>query len=98
MSEPFDNWESKLDMSPEQNSHQSTEFSGLANHAESSITENDFTFPCEGSCEDDDVLTESKIKEFLEEKVLNILDRRLHMSNSLLLVVVICCSFFVAGP
>jgi mitogen-activated protein kinase kinase kinase ANP1 len=72
MSEPFDNWESKFDMSPEKNSHQSMEFGGLAKHAESSITENDFTFPVEGSCEDDDVLTESKIKAFLEEKVLSI--------------------------
>lgn len=72
MSEPFDNWESKFDMGPEQNSQQSMEFGGLAKHAESSITENAFTFPVEGSCEDDDVLTESKIKAFLEEKVLGI--------------------------
>jgi hypothetical protein len=72
MSEPFDNWESKFDASPEQTSHQSMEFGGLAKHAESSMTENDFTFPCEGSCEDDDVLTESKIKAFLDEKVLSI--------------------------
>jgi mitogen-activated protein kinase kinase kinase ANP1 len=69
ISEPFDNWGSKFDISPGQNSNQSTEFGGLARHAESSITEIDFTFPCEGSCEDDDVLTESKIKAFLEEKV-----------------------------
>ncbi|KAJ1289544.1 hypothetical protein BS78_02G172600 [Paspalum vaginatum] len=72
MSEPFDNWENKFDISPEQNSHQSMEFRGLAKHAESSITENDFTFPVEGSCEDDDVLTESKIKAFLEEKALDL--------------------------
>ncbi|KAG2643244.1 hypothetical protein PVAP13_2KG310700 [Panicum virgatum] len=72
MSEPFDNWESKFDMSLEQNSHQSMEFGGLAKHAESRITENDFTFPVEGSCEDDDVLTESKIKAFLEEKALDL--------------------------
>nr|BAD25847.1 putative protein kinase [Oryza sativa Japonica Group] len=72
MSEPFDNWESKFDASPEQTSHQSMEFGGLAKHAESSMTENDFTFPCEGSCEDDDVLTESKIKAFLDEKALDL--------------------------
>ncbi|KAF8657614.1 hypothetical protein HU200_059761 [Digitaria exilis] len=72
MSEPFDNWESKFDVGPEQNSHQSMEFGGLAKHAESSITENEFTFPVEGSCEDDDVLTESKIKAFLEEKALDL--------------------------
>ena len=71
MSEPFDDdWKSKYDMSPEQSSHQSREFGGLAKHPESSMTENDFTFPCEGSCEDDDVLSESKIEAFLDEKVL----------------------------
>ncbi|KAL6655647.1 hypothetical protein ACP70R_006473 [Stipagrostis hirtigluma subsp. patula] len=72
MSEPFDNWERKFEIGPEQSSHKSTEFSGLAKHAESSITENEFTFPCEGSCEDDYVLTESKIKEFLDEKALDL--------------------------
>uniref|UniRef100_J3MX51 mitogen-activated protein kinase kinase kinase n=2 Tax=Oryza brachyantha TaxID=4533 RepID=J3MX51_ORYBR len=72
MSEPFDNWESKFVASPEQSSHQSMEFGGLAKHAESSMTENDFTFPCEGSCEDDDVLTESKIKAFLDEKAFDL--------------------------
>lgn len=72
MSEPFDDWKSKYDISPEQSSHQSREFGGLAKHAESSMTENDFTFPCEGSCEDDDVLTESKIEAFLDEKALDL--------------------------
>ncbi|KAM3275155.1 hypothetical protein ACQJBY_043869 [Aegilops geniculata] len=73
MSEPFDDdWKSKYDMSPEQSSHQSREFGGLAKHPESSMTENDFTFPCEGSCEDDDVLTESKIEAFLDEKALDL--------------------------
>ena len=72
MSEPFDKWENKFDISPDQNSHQPMELGELAKHAESSITENDFTFPVEGSCEDDDVLTESKIKAFLEEKVIRI--------------------------
>ncbi|KAL5201272.1 hypothetical protein ABZP36_035626 [Zizania latifolia] len=72
MSEPFDNWESKFDARPEQSSGQPVEFDGLAKHAERSMTENDFTFPCEGSCEDDDVLTESKIKAFLDEKALDL--------------------------
>ncbi|ONM21680.1 NPK1-related protein kinase 2 [Zea mays] len=72
MSEPFDNWENKFDISPEQNSHQPMEFGELAKHVESSITGNDFTFPVGGSCEDDDVLTESKIKAFLEEKALDL--------------------------
>ncbi|ONM54761.1 mitogen-activated protein kinase kinase kinase NPK1 [Zea mays] len=71
MSEPFDNWENKFDTSPEQSSHEPMEFGELAKHAESSITENDFTCPVEGSCEDD-VLTESKIKAFLEEKALDL--------------------------
>ncbi|KAJ1268460.1 hypothetical protein BS78_07G137100 [Paspalum vaginatum] len=68
MSEPSDEWESKLDISPEQRFSQSKEFGGLAKHAESQMSEIDFTFPCEGSCEEDDEFTESKIKEFLDEK------------------------------
>ncbi|XP_066327136.1 mitogen-activated protein kinase kinase kinase NPK1-like [Miscanthus floridulus] len=67
MSEP-DEWESKLDISPEQQFIESREFGGLAKLAGSQMSENDFTFPCEGSCEEDDEFTESKIKEFLEEK------------------------------
>ena len=69
MSEPSDEWESKLDISPEQQFIESRESGGLAKLAESQMSENDFTFPCEGSCEEDDEFTESKIKEFLEEKV-----------------------------
>ncbi|XP_062190998.1 mitogen-activated protein kinase kinase kinase NPK1-like isoform X2 [Phragmites australis] len=68
MSEPSDEWESKLDISPDQRFSQSREFGGLAKLAESQMSENDFTFPCEGSCEEDDEFTESKIKEFLDEK------------------------------
>ncbi|AQK52339.1 NPK1-related protein kinase 2 [Zea mays] len=68
MSEPSDEWENKLDISPEQQFSQSREFGGLAKLAESQMSENDFTFPCEGSCEEDDEFTESKIKEFLDEK------------------------------
>jgi mitogen-activated protein kinase kinase kinase ANP1 len=69
MLEPSDEWESKLDMSPEQRISQSREFGGLAKVAESQLSGNDFSFPCEGSCEEDDEFTESKIKEFLDEKV-----------------------------
>jgi hypothetical protein len=72
MSEPFDDWTSKYDISPEKSTYQSREFGGLAKHTESSMAGNDFTFPCEGSCEDDDVLTESKIEAFLDEKVCSI--------------------------
>ena len=68
MCEPSVEWERKLDISPEQVS-QSREFAGLAKLAESQMSQNDFTFPCEGSCEEDDEFTESKIKEFLDEKV-----------------------------
>uniref|UniRef100_A0A0D3H0C9 mitogen-activated protein kinase kinase kinase n=1 Tax=Oryza barthii TaxID=65489 RepID=A0A0D3H0C9_9ORYZ len=67
MSEPFDDWES-----PEQRSSQSREFGGLAKHVENNMSENDFTFPCEGGCEEDDELTESKIKEFLDEKAIDL--------------------------
>uniref|UniRef100_A0A0D9X7X0 mitogen-activated protein kinase kinase kinase n=1 Tax=Leersia perrieri TaxID=77586 RepID=A0A0D9X7X0_9ORYZ len=67
MSEPFDDWES-----PEQRSSQSREFGGLAKHVESNMSENDFSFPCEGGCEEDDELTESKIKEFLDEKAIDL--------------------------
>ena len=68
MCEPSVEWKRKLDISPEQVS-QSREFAGLPKLAESQMSQNDFTFPCEGSCEEDDEFTESKIKEFLDEKV-----------------------------
>ncbi|PUZ51470.1 hypothetical protein GQ55_6G189800 [Panicum hallii var. hallii] len=71
MCEPSDEWERKLDISPEQVS-QSREFAGLAKLAESQMSQNDFTFPCEGSCEEDDEFTESKIKEFLDEKAMDL--------------------------
>ncbi|KAL5231166.1 hypothetical protein ABZP36_029942 [Zizania latifolia] len=67
MSEPFDDWES-----PEQRSSQPTEFGGLAKHVETNMSGNDFTFSCEGGCEDDDEVTESKIKEFLDEKAIDL--------------------------
>nr|CAB3480980.1 unnamed protein product [Digitaria exilis] len=73
MCEPSDEWESKLDISPAQRLSQSREFGGLAKLAESQMSEKDFTFPCEGSCEEDDEFTESRIKEFLDEKVFVIL-------------------------
>ncbi|RLN05527.1 uncharacterized protein C2845_PM13G12720 [Panicum miliaceum] len=72
MCEPSDEWERKLDISPDQQVSQSREFAGLAKLAESQMSQNDFTFPCEGSCEEDDEFTESKIKEFLDEKALDL--------------------------
>ena len=68
MSEPFDGWESL-----EHGSSLSRDFNGLANHAGNNMSENDFTFPCEGISEDDDEVTESKIKDFLDEKVFSCL-------------------------
>ncbi|KAF8772842.1 hypothetical protein HU200_005228 [Digitaria exilis] len=72
MCEPSDEWESKLDISPAQRLSQSREFGGLAKLAESQMSEKDFTFPCEGSCEEDDEFTESRIKEFLDEKAIDL--------------------------
>uniref|UniRef100_A0ACD5ZYY8 Uncharacterized protein n=1 Tax=Avena sativa TaxID=4498 RepID=A0ACD5ZYY8_AVESA len=66
MSEPFDGWEGV-----EQRCSQSREFDGLAKHAEINMSENDFTFPCEGISEEDDEVTESKIKDFLDEKAID---------------------------
>ncbi|CAO2206767.1 unnamed protein product [Urochloa humidicola] len=70
--EPSYEWERKLDISPGQQFSQSREFGGLAKLAESQMSENDFTLPCEGSCEEDDEFTESKIKEFLDEKAMDL--------------------------
>ncbi|KQJ98302.1 mitogen-activated protein kinase kinase kinase NPK1 [Brachypodium distachyon] len=66
VSEPFDGWESL-----EQRSTQSRAFNGLVNHAESDMAENDFAFPCEAISEEDDEVTESKIKDFLDEKAID---------------------------
>ncbi|OEL30841.1 Mitogen-activated protein kinase kinase kinase NPK1 [Dichanthelium oligosanthes] len=72
MCEPSEEWGSKLDISPEPPFSQSREFGGLAKLAQSQMSENDFTFPCEGSCEEEDEFTESKIKEFLDEKAMDL--------------------------
>ncbi|KAF8702061.1 hypothetical protein HU200_033406 [Digitaria exilis] len=72
MCEPSDEWESKLDISPAQRLSQSREFGGLAKLAESQMSENGFPFPYEGSCEEDDEFTESRIKEFLDEKAVDL--------------------------
>uniref|UniRef100_K3YL28 mitogen-activated protein kinase kinase kinase n=1 Tax=Setaria italica TaxID=4555 RepID=K3YL28_SETIT len=72
MCEPSDEWDRRLDISPEQRFSQSREFGGLGKLAERQMSENDFTFPCEGSCEEDDEFTESKIKEFLDEKAMDL--------------------------
>lgn len=71
MSEPFDDWRCKFDLSPEQGRIDSEDFNGAVNCAESSAGkgENDFTIPSELVSEEDDEVTESKIRAFLDEKV-----------------------------
>lgn len=76
MSDPSDDWGCKFDASPElehkgvsfdtDESYMSPGHSGANNKGQK-----DFSFPCVPSLsEEDDELTESKIKAFLDEKVL----------------------------
>ncbi|XP_020594930.1 mitogen-activated protein kinase kinase kinase NPK1-like, partial [Phalaenopsis equestris] len=61
MSEPFDEWPSKLDAHV------------LNSMDESSNGENKFAFPCEPTCEEDDYeVTERKIRAFLDEKAIDL--------------------------
>lgn len=75
MSEPADDWPCQLDESPAQRKFKLDDSCDLVNGASSSFEasvkmDNDFTFPCETpACEDDDEVTESKIRAFLDEKV-----------------------------
>ncbi|KAG1327015.1 Mitogen-activated protein kinase kinase kinase NPK1 [Cocos nucifera] len=73
MSEPFDDWPCKFDISPEQVTMNSEDMDESPNGAsgDGREGENDFTFPCEPTCEDDEV-TETKIKAFLDEKALDL--------------------------
>lgn len=76
MCEPTDDWPCKLggsidlersgmDFSPHQTSSKGTGTPGASSKAQ-----NDFTFPCGPiPAEDDDEVTESKIRAFLDEKV-----------------------------
>lgn len=78
MSEPADDWPCKFDASPEQREIELQDSCELVNGATASCfgasakVESDFTFPCEppSASEDDDEVTESKIRAFLDEKVL----------------------------
>ncbi len=77
MSEPIDGWPCKFDESPESNRGGINFSSNQSIHdiavspVESGKTENDFTFPCGPvETEDDDEVTESKIRAFLDEKVI----------------------------
>lgn len=70
MSEPFDDWSHKFDMSPEQRMDLD-DLDESANGFTDSARKggNDFTFPCDAVCEHDDEVTETKIRAFLDEKV-----------------------------
>lgn len=69
MSEPFDDWGCKFDLSQEQRRMDSEDFSGLAIDSTDGTGNKDFTVPCEAAGEDDDEVTETKIQAFLDEKV-----------------------------
>ncbi|XP_010928554.1 mitogen-activated protein kinase kinase kinase NPK1 [Elaeis guineensis] len=73
MSEPFDDWPCKFDFSAEQRIMNSDDLGMPTNGASGGGQEgeNDFTFPCGQVCEDDEV-TETKIKAFLDEKALDL--------------------------
>ncbi|XP_044498627.1 mitogen-activated protein kinase kinase kinase NPK1-like [Mangifera indica] len=70
MCEPTDDWPCKFDESPEVDRYEMN----LSSDARVSVKEeNDFSFPCGSSApEDDDEVTESKIRAFLDEKALDL--------------------------
>lgn len=75
MSDPSDDWGSKFDASPELENRGvslDTDESYMSpGQMESNKEQKDLPFPCVPSLsEEDDELTESKIKAFLDEKVL----------------------------
>lgn len=75
MCEPGDDWPCKFDESPLEISRTNMQSSQSINKAAgcsaaSDKVGNDFTFPCRPSVgEDDDEVTETKIRAFLDEKV-----------------------------
>ncbi|KAK1291431.1 Mitogen-activated protein kinase kinase kinase NPK1 [Acorus calamus] len=72
MSEPLDGWPCKFDLSPEQRGMGLGEYGAARSSMTPGSGENDFTFPCGPACEDDDEVTESKIRAFLDEKALDL--------------------------
>ncbi|KAK1316992.1 Mitogen-activated protein kinase kinase kinase NPK1 [Acorus calamus] len=72
MSEPLDGWPCKFDLSPEQRGMGLGEYGAARSSVTPGSGENDFTFPCGPACEDDDEVTESKIRAFLDEKALDL--------------------------
>nr|CAD1826605.1 unnamed protein product [Ananas comosus var. bracteatus] len=73
MSEPFDEWPCNLKISAEIKMSQKG-FGELLNGVPNGgkDRENEFTFPCDSMCDDDDEVTESKIRAFLDEKALDL--------------------------
>lgn len=79
MSEPTDDWPCKFDKSPElerskSNLHSSqTVYKSSADNVGVSGEENDFTFPCGTiAADDEEEVTESKIRAFLDEKAFDL--------------------------
>ncbi|XP_064939594.1 mitogen-activated protein kinase kinase kinase NPK1-like [Musa acuminata AAA Group] len=73
ISEPFDDWSNEFDINLK---HKKMDFNDLSeSFIDVSCTrkgEKDFTFPCKLVPEDDDEVTESKIRAFLDEKALDL--------------------------
>ncbi|RWV85082.1 hypothetical protein GW17_00053152 [Ensete ventricosum] len=70
MSEPFDDWPNEFDYSSEQRKMDLDDFGETAmDDACGREGKNDFTFPCETVPDDDEEVTELKIRAFLDEKV-----------------------------
>jgi mitogen-activated protein kinase kinase kinase ANP1 len=78
MAEPLEEWPCKFDISPEQRTLSSQQVGDLTadhydmNRSTSKVDcsdANEFSFPSDAACEDDDEVTESKIRAFLDEKV-----------------------------
>ncbi|WOK99821.1 mitogen-activated protein kinase kinase kinase NPK1-like [Canna indica] len=72
MCDPFDEWPQKFDINPEEKTMNLDEFHKSANDGPCSSRGNGFTFPSEPMPDDDEELTESKIRAFLDEKALDL--------------------------
>ncbi|KAL9240799.1 hypothetical protein vseg_014977 [Gypsophila vaccaria] len=74
MCEPNDDWPSKFDLSPKVGRSDTELFSREDCGTAEAINnvESEFSFPCEPSADDDEEVTESKIRAFLDEKALDL--------------------------
>ncbi|XP_068636823.1 mitogen-activated protein kinase kinase kinase NPK1-like [Aristolochia californica] len=70
MSEPIDDWPCKFDGNPEKDFTETVNTSSRIETFQEG--KNDFTFPCGPVSEEDDEVTESKIRAFLDEKALEL--------------------------